>query len=65
MLSVIGVLALAALVFARKKMVIPERVADLAYAAYTVFVGAFILFIIALFVIPTLFYLRAVFIGTE
>lgn len=65
-LSVIGVLALAALVFARKKMVIPERVADLAgYAAYTVFVGAFILFIIALFVIPTLFYLRAVFIGTE
>ncbi|MCI8365694.1 MAG: YfhO family protein [Eubacterium sp.] len=65
-LSVIGLLALAALVFARKKMVIPERVADLAgYAAYTVFVGAFILFIIALFVIPTLFYLRAVFIGTE
>lgn len=65
-LSICGLLALAALVFARKKIVIPERVADLAgYAAYTVFVGMFILFIIALFVIPTLFYLRAVFIGTE
>ena len=65
-LSICGLLALAALVFARKKIVIPERVADLAgYATYTVFVGMFILFIIALFVIPTLFYLRAVFIGTE
>ncbi len=65
-LSICGLLALAALVFARKKIVIPERVADLAgYAAYTVFVGMFILFIITLFVIPTLFYLRAVFIGTE
>lgn len=65
-LSICGLLALAALVIARKKIVIPERVADLAgYAAYTVFVGMFILFIIVLFVIPTLFYLRAVFIGTE
>lgn len=65
-LSICGLLALTALVIARKKIVIPERVADLAgYAAYTVFVGMFILFIIALFVIPTLFYLRAVFIGTE
>ncbi|MCI8962220.1 MAG: YfhO family protein [Eubacterium sp.] len=65
-LSICGLLALATFVFARKKIVIPERAADLVgYAAYTVFVGAFILFIIALFVIPTLFYLRAIFIGTE
>ncbi len=65
-LSICGLLALAAFVFVRKKIVIPEKAADLAgYAAYTVFVGAFIIFFIALFVIPTLFYLRAVFIGTE
>lgn len=65
-LSICGLLALAAFVFVRKKIVIPEKAADLAgYAAYTVFVGAFIIFIIALFVIPTLFYLRAVFIATE
>ncbi len=65
-LSICGLLALAAFVFVRKKIVIPEKAADLAgYVAYTVFVGAFIIFFIALFVIPTLFYLRAVFIGTE
>lgn len=65
-LSVCGLLALAAFVFARKKAVIPERVLDLAgYAAYVIFIGAFILFFIAFFVIPTLFYLRAVFIATE
>ena len=64
-LSICGLLALAAFVFVRKKIVIPEKAADLVgYAAYTAFVGAFILFIIALFVIPTLFYLRAIFIGT-
>lgn len=65
-LSICGLLALAAFVFARRKAVIPEKLESLAgYVAYAVFVGAFIIFFIALFVIPTLFYLRAVFIGTE
>lgn len=65
-LTVCGLLALAAFVFAKKKAVIPERLEDLAgYAAYIVFIAVFIIFFVALFVIPTLYYLRAVFIGTE
>lgn len=65
-LSICALLALAAFVFVRKKVVIPERVLELAgYAAYVIFIGAFIIYFVTLFVIPTLFYLRAVFIATE
>lgn len=66
-LSAITLAALIAFVAVRRKKEIrAEKAANIAgYIAYAVFAAAFTVFLVVLFVIPTLFYLRGLFIASE